>query len=69
MKTDYFDFYQKDDNFKAYVYRYCKMHGVEIAEALTHQVVKHVADLYLEVDEYAAKIEAGCAYEMEDKSC
>ena len=76
MKTDYFDFYQKDDNFKAYVDRYCKKHGIGVAEALTHEIIKEVANLYLKVDEANTKIEAGtiipsavCACEMEDKSC
>lgn len=76
MKTVYFDYYQKSDDFKAYVDRYCKKHGIEVAEALTHEIIKDVANLYLKEDEANAKIEAGtitpsavCAYEMEDKSC
>ena len=70
MKTDYFDFYQKDDNFKVYVDRYCKKHGIGVAEALTHELIKEVSKLYLEADK-AGTITPSvvCACEMEDKSC
>ena len=70
MKTDYFDFYQKDDNFKTYVDRYCKKHGIGVAEALTHEIIKEVAKLYLEADK-AETITPSvvCTCEMEDKSC
>lgn len=70
MRTNYFylDYYQKCDDFKAYVDRYCKKHDIEVAEALTHEIIKEAANLYFE--------EAGtitpsivCTCEMEDKSC
>ena len=70
MKTDYFDFYQKDDAFKAYVDRYCKKHDIGVAEALTHELVKEVAKLYLEADKAGTITpSAVCTCEMEDKSC
>lgn len=70
MKTDYFDYYQKCDDFKTYVDRYCKKHGIEVAEALTHEIIKDVANLYLKEDK-AGTITPSivCACEMEDKSC
>ena len=41
--------YEKNEDFKEYVDRYCKKHNIPVQEALDHYIVKDVAKYYLEL--------------------
>lgn len=49
------EFYNRNDDFKRYVDRYCKQYGFSIEEAIEHELVKHVAEQYREKEEARIK--------------
>ena len=40
------NFYNNNKNFKEYVDKYCKKHGISVETALTHRLIKEVAEQY-----------------------
>ena len=41
------DLYENNENFKEYVDRYCMIYRYSVEQALTHAIIKHVADFYV----------------------
>ena len=39
-------FYNSNKDFKTYVDKYCKKHGISVETALTHRLIKEVAEQY-----------------------
>ena len=39
-------FYNNNKEFKTYVDKYCKKHGVSVETAFTHRLIKEVAEQY-----------------------
>lgn len=49
------DLYENNKDFKRYVDRYCRMHGLSVEEALEHKLVQEVGKQYQEEAEAEEK--------------
>ena len=56
MMNNLKDFYNRNEDFKMYVDRYCNQYGLTVDEALEHEVVKRVAAQYREKEETRVEI-------------
>ena len=50
------EFYDRNEDFKMYVDRYCNQYGLTVDEALEHELVKQVAAQYREKEEARVEI-------------
>lgn len=53
------EFYNSNADFKRYIDRYCKTHGLTVEEALEHELVRQAAAQYREKEE--AEVEQSIA--------